>query len=287
MQQQFSLDLVYYPLFFFDASLSYSTFKLPIPKKKRHTVFKKHQNYFLFIDNPYFWLKKMGRILILFMIAMMAISFMGRKDKIKESVLTELKNYPQARLADIYKNFFQDAFGPGHLIPDTTQAGAYLSYELQDTLWGDTVKWQVLGGSQSFYRINLSLVKDGRIPRSVLLEGMVKSVPLARNPDLAEWKEEWSQILEVIKEMNLKLPDFDPDKKAIDEKLVKGEIVAHHSDLFTETYHPHYRIVHYTIFEKWRKEFLKGLSTNLPKSTSLRSNHTCLFFRRFYNKNRG
>jgi hypothetical protein len=58
--------------------------------------------------------------------------------RIEKAVINELKYYPEARLRDIYKNFFQDAFGPGHLIPDTTHAGNYLNYELQQPI-GDTL----------------------------------------------------------------------------------------------------------------------------------------------------
>lgn len=179
------------------------------------------------------------------------------KKTTKESISIELRDYPEASLADIYKNFFQDAYGPGHLIPDTTQAGAYLDEELKEPLWGDTVKWQPLGSSHDFYRVNLSLVKDGVIPRNVLLNGMIKSAPLARKPALTEWQKEWGKVFDVIKEMNLNLPGFEADKKAIDERLKKGEVVAHHSDHFVETYHPHYRIVHKSVFEEWKKEYFK------------------------------
>jgi len=41
--------------------------------------------------------------------------------RFETAVLYESKYYPEARLRDIYKNFFQDPFGPGHLIPDTTK----------------------------------------------------------------------------------------------------------------------------------------------------------------------
>jgi hypothetical protein len=202
--------------------------------------------------------KTMGKTIIIIMAAVLATSIPVKEETIKESVLTELRNYPEASLADIYKNFFQDAYGPGHLIPDTTQAGAYLDEEMEEPLWGDTVKWQPLGSNHDFYRVNLSLVKEGVIPRDVLLGGMVKSAPLARKPGIKEWEEEWAEVLEVVKEMNLNLPGFEADKKAIGEKLARGEVVAHHSNRFTETYHPHYRIVHKSVFEGWKKKYLKN-----------------------------
>ncbi|MFW6290620.1 MAG: hypothetical protein ACOC0R_06595, partial [Mariniphaga sp.] len=94
---------------------------------------------------------------------MMAVT--DRNKKIEKAINIELTHYPEARLRDIYKNFFQDAFGPGHLIPDTARAGSYLNYELQQPI-GDTLKWQPVGAENDYYRINLSLVKDGVIPRT-------------------------------------------------------------------------------------------------------------------------
>ncbi len=171
--------------------------------------------------------------------------------RIEKAVLNELKYYPEARLRDIYKNFFQDAFGPGHLIPDTTRAGNYLSYELQQPI-GDKLTWQAIGPANDYYRINLKLVKQGILPRSVLLEAMVESAPLARNPDMETWKEEWKAAMAVIEKMNLQIPDFDSDNKEIEELFERGEYVMHHSDFYNETYERHYRIIHKTVFKRWK-----------------------------------
>ena len=176
----------------------------------------------------------------------------GNPDKrIEQAVLNELKYYPEARLRDIYKNFFQDAFGPGHLIPDTTHAGEYLNYELQQQI-GDTLKWQAIGPANDYYRINLQFVKQRIIPRSVLLEAMVESAPLARNPDIETWRKEWERAIKVIEKMDLNIVDYESDKKEIEELLAKGEYVMHHSDFYKETYQRHYRIIHKFVFNLWK-----------------------------------
>ena len=175
--------------------------------------------------------------------------------KIEKAVQTELSHFPEARLRDIYKNFFQDAFGPGHLIPDTAHAGGYLNYELQQPI-GDTLKWQPLGPANDYYRINLSLVKDDIIPRSVMLEAMVESAVLARNPDIKTWKKEWQNVMTVIEKMNLQLSDFESDKKAIEALLANDEYVMHHSEHYNKTYNRHYRIVHKSVFNRWKDTYL-------------------------------
>jgi len=174
-----------------------------------------------------------------------------QNSRIEKAIENELNYYPEARLRDIYKNFFQDAFGPGHLIPDTTHAGEYLDFELSQPI-GDTVKWQAIGPENNYYRINLQLVKDGILPRAVLLEAMIESALLARNPAIEAWKKEWEDAIAVIQKLKLRLQDFESDKKAIEELLSKGEFVMHHSDHYNETYQRHYRIIHKTVFNRWK-----------------------------------
>ncbi|SHF42010.1 hypothetical protein SAMN05444274_105154 [Mariniphaga anaerophila] len=185
------------------------------------------------------------------LVSLFVMPEVGQNSKIEEAVADELKYFPEARLRDIYKNFFQDAFGPGHLIPDTLHAGKYLNYELSQPI-GDTLKWQAIGPANDYYRINLLLVKQGVLPRSVLLEAMVESAVLARKPGIDVWKKEWAVAMDVIQKMNLGLVDFESDKKAIEEILSKGEYVMHHSDYYNETYQRHYRIVHKTVFNRWK-----------------------------------
>lgn len=197
-------------------------------------------------------------MLQLFYFSVLAVLFFsppGEKE-IKNAVLSELKLYPEAHLRDIYKNFFQDAYGPGHLIPDTTHAGKYLNTELKQPI-KDTVKWQAIGPENNYYRINLNLVKEGVLPRNVLLEAMVESAPLARKPDIETWKKEWENTLSVIEKMNLDIPGFEADKKAIEDILSEGSYVMHHSDHYKKTYQRHYRIIHKSVFERWKDTYLK------------------------------
>lgn len=94
------------------------------------------------------------------------LSFSSDREKqIRQFVNDELKHYPEARLTDLYKNYFQDAYGPGHLIPDATRAGNYLSWEQKQPDWIDPLPYQELGTNHNFYRINLMLLKNGTIPR--------------------------------------------------------------------------------------------------------------------------
>lgn len=183
-----------------------------------------------------------------------------REEKIKQYIEFELGHYPKAQLSDLYKNYFQDAYGPGHLIPDTARAGTYLNSEMQEPDWTDSLMWQPLGIRHDYFRINLIIVKKGILPRDTLLLGMIESAPLARKPDIESWKKEWAEVLAIIKALHPDLPFLAEDEKWIDENLSNGNVVMHHSKTYEETYHPHYRIIHRSVFERWTKTHLRSMA---------------------------
>lgn len=177
----------------------------------------------------------------------------SQNKRIMESVRTELQYYPEARLIDIYKNFFQNAFGPGHLIKDTASARNYLIYELRNAKHFDTLLYQPLGADHSYYRLNLILLKKGIIPENEFLNAFIQSANHADPPTLDEWKAEWENILEVITSMELNILHFEHDRAYLDSLLADGAYVVHHSETYKSLYHPHYRIVHKDEFSKLKR----------------------------------
>ncbi len=193
-----------------------------------------------------------------FLLFLTVNTFAGNPEKkIRQFIEAELYYYPKAQLVDLYKNYFQDAYGPGHLIPDTTQAGKYLDWELKQPGWTDTLTYQALGINHDYYRINLKLVRNGTIPRDTLLLAMVESATLARNPDLESWKQEWNEVLAIIKKTKPNLPGMKSGEKRIEQVFANGDVVMHHSKSYEENYDPHYRIVHRSVFERWKSKYFK------------------------------
>lgn len=112
----------------------------------------------------------------------------------------ELKHYPEARLINLCKNYFQDAYCTGHMIPNTTRAGAYLDTELKKTEWKDTMLWQPLAIHHDYYRLNILLSHNGVMPRrNELLEGMIKRVLLTRKSDIESREKSGAKFLELSK----------------------------------------------------------------------------------------
>ena len=173
-----------------------------------------------------------------------------KQEAIRESVKQELQRYPRATLIDLYKFFFQGACGPGHLIQDREAALRYLERELQDSTITAAVLWQQVGYQNQYYRLGLALVKRGALSQAELFEAFVQSANAAATPSLEEWRQEWQIILRVIEDMQLALPGFEQDKTTLNEMLSRGKMVVHHSEIFASLYHPHYRIVSKSQFEK-------------------------------------
>lgn len=171
-------------------------------------------------------------------------------DAIVCAVQQELKYHPEARLKDLYKFFFQGAFGPGHMIADTNRARRYLEAELSASTEFDTLLWQPVGSQNRFYRVNLKLIKDGRIQLNEFCAAFIASARATTGPDLDDWKMTWLFILEVIQGMQLDLPDWETDRAEIDSMLASGTVIGHHSEIFRRRYHPHYRLVDRVHFEQ-------------------------------------
>ena len=171
-------------------------------------------------------------------------------DKIKVAVERQLRDYPKSTLQDLYKSFFQDRFGPGHLVNDTASAGRYLRYELNNAESFHENYYEPIGCDTNYYRVNLSILKENKVTYHQFFDAFLKSVKNVNLHDISEWKDEWAFIESVIISMNLNLENFDDDLEMIHSILEQGEYAVHHSEIYNSEYHPHYRIIEKKIFEE-------------------------------------
>lgn len=183
------------------------------------------------------------------------------EQQIREAVERQMQVYPRSTLRDLYKNFFQDCFGPGHIINDTTSAGAYLREELASSEQFKGAYYEPTGYLGNFYRVNLSIVREGLVNYQTYFDVFVRSVNGIQPISVEEWKKEWELINSVISEMNLKLDNYAQDSVEIAQMLKQGKYVMHHSRIFNEAYSLHYRIIDKELFEK---ELLPLIKHNKP-----------------------
>ncbi|MBR5661874.1 MAG: hypothetical protein IKW99_10025 [Bacteroidales bacterium] len=165
------------------------------------------------------------------------------KEAVRKAVRTQVASYPESHLADIYKSFFQDRFGPGHIISDRESAREYIVSELENA---DTLVLpyaEPCGWGHNYIRVSLAAVRDGILTVDALTDALFQSAAPVQEEDLVLWKDEWSEILAVISEEFPELPGLDSEKQRIDSLLSSGQYAFHHSGTYEKLYHPHYRIL--------------------------------------------
>ena len=171
-------------------------------------------------------------------------------DAVRVAVERMVNDNPHLTLQDIYKSFFQDNFGPGHAVPDSAQAAAWLRNELAKVDRLDVTLYEPTGYKGNYYRVSLAAIASGKVKADALLSAFLRSVRMVQPSEVAAWVKEWEQIEGFIAAMDLSLPNYDADAAAIKEMLATGHYAVHHSRLYNEHHAPHYRIIAKDIFEK-------------------------------------
>ena len=169
---------------------------------------------------------------------------------VRSAVERMMADYPHSTLQDIYKSFFQDNFGPGHAVPDSAQAASWLRGELAKVEQLDVPLYEPTGYNGNYYRVSLAAVASGKVQQDALLSAFLRSVRAVQPSEVEVWAKEWELIEGIIATMELYLPNYDADAKAIKDMLATGHYAVHHSRLYNEHYAPHYRIIAKEIFEK-------------------------------------
>ena len=187
-----------------------------------------------------------------------------RQGAITDAIDAQLRQYPESRVTDIYKDFCQDNLGPGHLIPNPESARQYLLSELQEyredldsaRYAKPRLRYTPVGDRHNYVRVDLSAVLDGLVDEETLLNAFVRSANEGRILTEKDWVRKWHRVAAVIRRRFPDIPGADADLAALDSLIGAGNLIMHHSEAFSKAYNPHYRIVTSDIFEK---ELLKYL----------------------------
>ena len=178
------------------------------------------------------------------------ISEKQRDAMVRAAVERQIKDYPHSTLQDIYKSFFQERFGPGHMINDTARAAEFLREELSRVKDSTVMLYEPTGIEGRYCRVSLVAVSNGKVPFNTYFNAFLKSVRAVNECDVKDWIVEWQYIEKIISDMDLDIPAYEADALAIKDMLQKGNYAVHHSKAYNEHYAPHYRIIEKSIFEK-------------------------------------
>ncbi len=166
----------------------------------------------------------------------------------RSAIEGQLATYPESTLQDIYKSFYQEHFGPGHIISDAASARRYLMRELSEMGETQSPYFEPTGSQGDYVRVYLSAVSDSLITAEQLLDAFVRSANLWQEPAVS-WMEKWEAIISIIQANKIELEGFETDLPLLTE-AARNNQALHHSRRYNEAYHPHYRIVERSIFEQ-------------------------------------
>ncbi|MDN5355055.1 MAG: hypothetical protein PWQ09_1811 [Candidatus Cloacimonadota bacterium] len=171
----------------------------------------------------------------------------------------ELTRFPQTRLQDIYKVFYQGTFGPAHFVRSRQNAETAIKKELDSIL---EVKQTNIFHNISyigwFYRVDLSYLKLTTMDITEFSDLFYRSSLLDPPISYSNWKQEWKKIVGKI-ENDFAIVNIKKDREWLQRKLEKGEYICSHSDIFHKEYHPHYRLIY--------GGFVKELQTKIKKAS--------------------
>ena len=108
-------------------------------------------------------MKKITVIMAIMAICFGACSENSENKRIEVAVKTLISQYPQATLQDVYKSFYQERFGPGHMIPNIENARNYLMNEMEQASENSGAYYEPTGSGGKYVRIYLNAISDGKI----------------------------------------------------------------------------------------------------------------------------
>ena len=177
------------------------------------------------------------------------------------SILREqIKNHPNQTLQDVYKSCYQDEYGPGHLISNESSAINSLLKEINsiEKYYKPITLFEKTGLEGNYLRVDLTLVRDGIIPFFVLFKALTISATIGGQKSDKDWDIIWSDIAESIKNSELRFPNFQEDLENLEKISKSSDKVVHHSEIYENIYHPHYRIIEKEAFEKFIEPFINN-----------------------------
>ena len=160
-----------------------------------------------------------------------------------------MNDYPASDLCDVYKFCFQDVFGPAHLTIDSAAAVKNIQSEIEKSERLGGPDYQYAGCEGTYVRVNLALVKNGKLSAAQLADCLRRSTDVPHPVTQEEWRYRWSQIENILAGMKPLPGHFAYDSDAIQSLLDRGGYAVHHSYSFNSTYKFHYRIIRRDIFE--------------------------------------
>lgn len=160
-------------------------------------------------------------------------------------IITHLTKYPLMTIQDMVKLVHQACFGPKHFSGSITidKTEAYLMDELNVIESQSTTYIEAIGND--YVRVYLQAVLDKKVDIVTLNQSFYQSMNDHINVDNAI--NTIDQLLDLILELVEKrqLPfSLHETVNFINDYRAKNYPAIHHSEIYKQTYEPHYRVIH-------------------------------------------
>jgi len=167
---------------------------------------------------------------------------------VKQLVEFHQHHHPQLKVQDVFKLFYQAAFGVEHILLDSAEVASSLMKELAslDTTTSNEPLLEQASLEGNVVRVNLRPFKALNLDPSLLVKVMFQS---AREtiPDTTVFKRMWNEFSALVRSGFLEYPTN--DIKAWDARNEKGNIPpSHHSREYSDANRPAYRVVRRNTF---------------------------------------
>lgn len=106
-----------------------------------------------------------------------------------------------------------------------------------------------VGDEGNYVRVDLSIILDSIVNADSYVDAFVRSANEGVHRSPEEWKRKWAEIASCIREYFPDIPHATQDLAWIDSIMAGEDLIIHHSEDFSNAYHPHYRIISKGIFE--------------------------------------
>ena len=173
----------------------------------------------------------------------------------------QIENHPNQTLQDVYKSCYQDEYGPGHLISNESSAINSLFQEINsiEKDYNPPTLIEKTGIYGNYIRVDLTLVRDGIVPFFVLFRALTISATIGGQKSDKNWDKIWNEIAQAIIDSDLRFENFEEDLKRLEIISKSDDKVVHHSEMYENTYHPHYRIIEKNVFNDVIKPYINKL----------------------------
>lgn len=172
-----------------------------------------------------------------------------QNEKVNKLIKNEFDLYPKAQLVDYYKLFFQGTFGPQHIIFNKTSAEKALRNEIEKSSIFAENNFQDISYINNFYRVNINVINKGIITFDSFPDAFVKSADVKNKLSYEAWVKEWEYIEKQILALKITMKNFEQQSNEL-EQIIKNRKLVSHSDIYRNTYHPHYRLINAEQFRR-------------------------------------